>query len=150
MEGGKQIQSDLVDFVPHPPALLHPYVNLQESMEITFGSFRFLVRKEESHRFSASIFSGPLVAEHDCSGSSTSSIESGDEEVSLPHFTKPIDSGKLADLFGEMTFGRSRKPICLKIATLKASPTQPIPLPARRSSPIYMMVSPILCIVHGR
>ena len=105
VEGGNQIQPDLVDFVPHPPAHLHAYANLEESMEMTFGSFRFLVGKEGSHRFSAPIFSGPLAAEPDYSGSSTSSVESGDEEDSLPRFTKPADGGKLADLFGEMTFG---------------------------------------------
>ena len=104
MEGGNQIQPDLVDFVPHPPARLHAYANLEESMEMTFGSFRFLVGKEGSHRFSAPIFSGPLAAKPDYSGSSASSIESGDE-VSPPSFTKPADSGKLADLFGGMTFG---------------------------------------------
>jgi hypothetical protein len=70
-----------------------------------FGSFRFLVGKEGSYRFSAPIFLGPLAAEPDYSGSSASSVESGDEEVSPPRFTKPANSGKLADLFGEMTFG---------------------------------------------
>ena len=43
MEGGKQIQLDLVDFVPHPPTRLPTYANLGEAMEVTFGSFRFLV-----------------------------------------------------------------------------------------------------------
>jgi hypothetical protein len=46
-----------------------------------------------------------LAAEPDYSGSSSSSVESGDEEVSPPRFTKLADSGKLADLFGEMSFG---------------------------------------------
>ncbi|KAK1670872.1 hypothetical protein QYE76_059031 [Lolium multiflorum] len=32
-------------------------------------------------------------------------IDIGDEEDSPPRFTKPADGGKLADLFGEMTFG---------------------------------------------
>ena len=105
MEGGKQIQSGLVDFVPHPPARLHAYANLEEAMEMTFGSFRFLVGKEGSHRFSAPIFSGPLAVEPDSSGSSASTVESGDEEVSPPRIAKPADSGKLADLFGGMTFG---------------------------------------------
>ena len=72
---------------------------------MTFGSFRFLVGKEGSHRFSAPIFSGPSAAEPESSGSSTPSIDSSDEEISPPRFTKPADSGKLADLFGGMTFG---------------------------------------------
>jgi hypothetical protein len=105
MEGGKQIQSDLVGFVPQPPTRLHAYANLEESMEMMFRSFRFLVEKRGSHHFSAPIFSGPLVAEPNYSGSSTSSVELGDEEVSPPHFTKPADCEKLTDLFGEMTFG---------------------------------------------
>jgi hypothetical protein len=45
------------------------------------------------------------VAEPDHSGSSASPVESGDKEVSSPRFIKPDDSGKLANLFGEMTFG---------------------------------------------
>ena len=104
MDGGKRIHSDLDAFVPHPPARLHAYANLEEAMEMTFGSFRFLVGKEVAHRFSAPIFSGPSAAEPESSGSSTPSIDSGDEEISPPRFTKPADSGKLADLFGGMTF----------------------------------------------
>jgi hypothetical protein len=46
-----------------------------------------------------------MAVEPDYSGVSTSSIESGDEEVSPPSFTKPTDVGILADLFGDMTFG---------------------------------------------
>jgi hypothetical protein len=56
MEGSKQIQSGLVDFVPHPPARLPSYASLGEAMEMTFGSFRFLIEKDGSHRFSAPIF----------------------------------------------------------------------------------------------
>ena len=105
MDGGKRICSDLDAFVPHPPARLHAYADLEESTEMTFGSFRFLVGKEGSHRLVAPIFLGPLVVEPDYLGSSTSSVESGDEEVSPPRFTKPADGGALADLFGDMTFG---------------------------------------------
>jgi hypothetical protein len=43
VEGGKQIQSDFVDFVPHPPVCLPAYANLGEAMDMTFRSFRFLV-----------------------------------------------------------------------------------------------------------
>jgi hypothetical protein len=74
-------------------------------MDMTFGSFRFLVGKEGAHRFLAPIFSGPLAAEHDSSRSSTSSTESGEEETPPPHIIKPDDSGKLDDLFSWLTFG---------------------------------------------
>jgi hypothetical protein len=87
MEGGKQVQPDLIDFVPHDPACMHAYAHLEDSMEMTFGSLRFLVGKEGSHRFSAPIFLGPLAIESDLSGSSTSSVESGDEEASQPRCT---------------------------------------------------------------
>jgi hypothetical protein len=56
MEGSKQIQSGLVDFVPHPRARLPSYTNLGEAMDMTFGSFRFLIEKDGSHRFSTPIF----------------------------------------------------------------------------------------------
>ena len=72
---------------------------------MTFGSFHFLVGKEGSHRLAAPIFSGLLAADSDFSESSSSSIESGDEEVSPPSFTKPAIGGELADLLGDMTFG---------------------------------------------
>jgi hypothetical protein len=142
MERGKQIQSGIVDFVPHPPARLHAYANLEESMKMTFGSCHFLVEKEGSNRFLAPIFLGPLAAESDYSGSSVSSVDSGDEEVFPPSFTKPADSGNSLIYSVGLLLGRSRKPIYPKIATLKASPTltsptQPTPLIARRSSPIY-------------
>jgi hypothetical protein len=68
MDGGKQFQSGPVDFVPHPPARLHAYANLEKAMEMTFGSFRFLVGREGSHHYSEPIFLGPLAAEPDHSG----------------------------------------------------------------------------------
>jgi hypothetical protein len=72
---------------------------------MTFGSFQFLVGKEGSHRLVAPIFLGPLAVKSNFLGSSISSVESGDEEISLPSFTKPADGGALADLFDDMTFG---------------------------------------------
>jgi hypothetical protein len=104
MDGGKQVKPDLVDFVPHPPARLHAYADLEESMEMTFRSFHFRVGREGSHRLAAPIFSGPLAADSDFSGSS-SSIESGDEEASPPSYIKPAAGGELADLLGGMSFG---------------------------------------------
>jgi hypothetical protein len=148
MDGGKHIQFGPVNFVPHPLTHLHAYANLEKAMEMMFGSFLFLVGREGSHRFSALIFLGPLAVEPDQSGSSASSVESDDEEVSPSRFTKPADSGKLADLFGGMTFG-SQKPIYTKIASSGASPTSTSPTHSNppiveRSSPIYTTVSPIL------
>ncbi|KAK1632932.1 hypothetical protein QYE76_007247 [Lolium multiflorum] len=73
---------------------------------MTFGSFHLRVGKEGSHRLAAPIFSGPLAADSDFSGSSSSSsIESDDEEVSPPSFIKPTIGGELADLLGSMSFG---------------------------------------------
>jgi hypothetical protein len=60
MEGGKHIQYGLLDYVPHPPACLPAYANLGEAMDMIFGSFRFLVGKEGSYRFSAPIFFGTV------------------------------------------------------------------------------------------
>ncbi|KAK1613817.1 hypothetical protein QYE76_019334 [Lolium multiflorum] len=72
---------------------------------MTFGSFRFLIGKEESHRLSAPIFSGPFAAKSDLSESSATSVESGDEEASQPRCIKPTHGVALEDLFGGMTFG---------------------------------------------
>jgi hypothetical protein len=56
MEGCKQIQPGLFDFVPHPPVCLPAYANLGEAMEMMFGNFLFFIEKEGLHRFSAPIF----------------------------------------------------------------------------------------------
>ena len=97
MDGGKRIRSDLDGFVPHPPTRLHAYADLEKSMRMTFGSFHFIVGREGSHCLAAPILSGPLAAVSDLSGSSTS-VESGDEEISPPSFIKPaIDAELFAD-----------------------------------------------------
>jgi hypothetical protein len=98
MEVSKNIQSGLINFVPHPPASLSAYANLEGAMEMAFTSFRFLIGKDGPHHFSAPNFSGPSTAKPESSRSSTSSIEIGDEEISPSCITKPADSGKLADL----------------------------------------------------
>jgi hypothetical protein len=46
-----------------------------------------------------------LAVGPDYSRSSTTSVESGDEEVLQPRCIKPADGGALEDLFGDMTFG---------------------------------------------
>jgi hypothetical protein len=104
MEGGKQVQPDVVDFVPHDPACVHAYAHMKNSMEMMFGSFRFLVRKEGFHRLSVLIFSAPFAAKSNFLGSPTTSVESGGE-VSQPRCIKPAHGGVLEDLFGDMTFG---------------------------------------------
>jgi hypothetical protein len=104
MEGGKRVQPDLVDFVPHDPACMHAYAHLEDSTEMTFGSFRFLFGKEGSHHFLAPIFLEPLAAKSDLSRLSTTSIESRDEEASWPRYIKLADGGALEYLFGGMTF----------------------------------------------
>jgi hypothetical protein len=45
MDRGKRIETDLVDFVPHPPSRVDAYAYLEEPMEMTFGRFHFRVRK---------------------------------------------------------------------------------------------------------
>ncbi|KAK1613374.1 hypothetical protein QYE76_037047 [Lolium multiflorum] len=71
---------------------------------MTFGSFHFRVGKEGSHRLAVPNSLGPSAIDSNFSGSS-SSFESGDEEISPSSFTKPTSSGKLADIFGSMSFG---------------------------------------------
>src|SRR3954462_13251530 len=77
---GNQIQSEFFDFEPHPTAHLPAYANLGEPMDLTFGSYRFLVGKEGTYRLQSPIFSGPLAADLESSGSSTSSNELDEEE----------------------------------------------------------------------
>ncbi len=104
MDGGKQIETGLVDFVPHPPSRMDAYAYLEEPMEMKFGSFHFRVGKEGSHRLMIPNPSGSSAVDSDFSGSS-SSFGSGDDEISPSNFTKPASSGKLADIFGSMSFG---------------------------------------------
>src|SRR4051794_18573662 len=80
--GGNQIQSESFDFEPHPTARLPAYADLGEPMDLTIGSYRFLVGKEETYRLQSPIFSGPLTASLESSASSTSSNESEEEENS--------------------------------------------------------------------
>jgi hypothetical protein len=116
-------------------------------MEMTFGSFCFLVGREGSLRFLAPIFSGLLAAEPDHLGSSTSSVKSGDEEISPPRSIKPANSGKLTDLFGGMTFGSVAETDLHKDSNFEGFTNFDFTstfdsLIAGRSSPIYMTVSP--------
>jgi hypothetical protein len=101
MDGGKQIKTGLVDFVPHPPARVDAYAYLEEPMEMTFGSFHFCVGREGSHRLAAPIRLGPSAVVSDSSGSSSTS----DDEISSANFVKPAAGGDLANLLGGMSFG---------------------------------------------
>ncbi|KAK1678208.1 hypothetical protein QYE76_039056 [Lolium multiflorum] len=104
MDGGKQIETGLVDIFPHPPARVDAYAYLEEPMEMTFGGFHFRVRKEGSHRLATPVLSGLSAVDSDFLGSS-SLFETGDEEISPPRFVKPASSEKLADIIGNMSFG---------------------------------------------
>jgi hypothetical protein len=106
MDRGKQIETGLVDFVPHPPSRLDAYTYLEESMEMTFGRFHFRVGKEGTYRLEIPTFSRFSV-EHTESSSSASSVESGDEGTSSPRFISTKASEKLAKLFSGMSFESS-------------------------------------------
>ena len=106
LDRGKQIETGLVDFVPHPPSRLDAYAYLEEPMEMSFGKFQFRVEKEGSYRLEIPISSGLSAVDPDFS-SSTSSIESGDEEISSPRFISTRASEKLAKIFSDMSFESS-------------------------------------------
>ncbi|KAK1649071.1 hypothetical protein QYE76_066876 [Lolium multiflorum] len=106
MDGGKQIETGLVDFVPQPPSRVDAYAYLEEPMEMTFGSFHFRIGKEGSHRLAIPNSSGSFAVDSDFSGSS-SLFESGEEGISPSSFTKPASGRKLAEIFCSMSFGSS-------------------------------------------
>ena len=106
MDRGKQIETGLIDFVPHPPSRLDAYAYLEEPMEMTFGKFHFRVEKEGAYRLEIPISSGLSAVDPDFL-SSASSIESGDEETSSPRFTSTVASEKLAKIFSDMSFESS-------------------------------------------
>ncbi|KAK1665921.1 hypothetical protein QYE76_054080 [Lolium multiflorum] len=106
MDRGKRIETDLVDFVPHPPSRLDAYAYLEEPMEMTFGRFHFRVEKEGSYRLEVPVSSGSPAVDSDFSDSS-SPCETGDEEISLPHSIESTASEKLVKIFGDMSFESS-------------------------------------------
>ncbi|KAK1612934.1 hypothetical protein QYE76_036607 [Lolium multiflorum] len=106
MDRGKQIETGLVDFLPHPPSRLDAYAYLEEPMEMTFGKFHFRVEKEGAYRLEVPISSGLSAVDPDFS-SSASSIELGDEEISSPRFIGTKASEKLAKIFSNMSFESS-------------------------------------------
>jgi hypothetical protein len=99
LDRGKQVETDLVDFVPHPPSRLDAYAYLEEPMEMTFGKFRFCVEKEGSYRLEVPISSGLSAVDSDFS--------SDEEEISSPRFINTMASVKLAKIFGDMSFESS-------------------------------------------
>ncbi|KAK1632812.1 hypothetical protein QYE76_007127 [Lolium multiflorum] len=106
MDRGKQIETDLVDFVPHPPSRVDAYAYLEEPMEMTFGRFHFRVGKEGSNRLEVPVSSGSSAADYDFSESS-SSLKIDAEKVSSPRFTKSTTSEELVKIFGSMPFESS-------------------------------------------
>ncbi|KAK1648065.1 hypothetical protein QYE76_065870 [Lolium multiflorum] len=73
---------------------------------MTFGRFHFRVEKEGTYRLEVPISSGFSAVDSDFS-SSTSSIESGEEETSSPRFISTRASEKLAKIFSDMSFESS-------------------------------------------
>ncbi|KAK1650190.1 hypothetical protein QYE76_067995 [Lolium multiflorum] len=106
MDRSKQIKTGLVNFVPHPPSRLDAYAHLEEPMEMAFGKFYFRVGKEGSHRLEVPVSSRTPVVDSDLSDSS-SSFESGAEEISPPRFVKTATSEQLVKLFGNISFESS-------------------------------------------
>ncbi|KAK1606060.1 hypothetical protein QYE76_029733 [Lolium multiflorum] len=106
MDRGKQIETGLVDFVPHPPSRLDAYAYLEEPMEMTFGEFHFRVEREGSYRLEIPISSGLSAVDPDISNS-TSSTESSNEEISSPRFISTRASEKIAKIFNDISFESS-------------------------------------------
>ncbi|KAK1626296.1 hypothetical protein QYE76_000611 [Lolium multiflorum] len=106
MDRGKQIETGLVDFVPHPPSRLDAYAYLEEPMKMTFGKFDFRVEKEGVYRLEVPISSGFSSGGSDLSNS-VSSVESSDKEISSPRFIDSRASEKLARIFSDMSFESS-------------------------------------------
>ncbi|KAK1630713.1 hypothetical protein QYE76_005028 [Lolium multiflorum] len=106
MERGKQIETGLVDFIPHPPSRLDAYAYLEEPMKMTFGKFHFHVEKEGSYRLEVPISSG-LSADGLDFSNSVSSVETSDKEISSPRFIGSRASEKLAKIFSDMSFESS-------------------------------------------
>jgi hypothetical protein len=104
MDRGKRIETDLVDFDPHPPSRLDVYAYLEEPMEMAFGRFYFRVGKEGSHRLEIPISSGSSAVGSDLSNSSS---EVSDKEISPPRFIKTAASKKLSKIFSAMSFESS-------------------------------------------
>ncbi|KAK1612055.1 hypothetical protein QYE76_035728 [Lolium multiflorum] len=106
MERGKQIETGLIDFIPHPPSRLDAYAYLEEPMKMTFGKFHFRIEKEGAYRVEVPISSGLSAVGPDFSNS-VSSIESNDKEISSPRFIGSRASEKLAKIFSDMSFESS-------------------------------------------
>jgi hypothetical protein len=142
MDRGKQIETGLVDFVPHPPSRLDAYAYLEEPMEMTFGKFHFRIEKEGSYRLEIPISSGLSAVDPDLSDS-TSSTESGDEEISSARFISTRANEKLAKIYSDMSFESSADSyISDDSSNIDNFNFIDNPLLLERSSPISMMVSP--------
>jgi hypothetical protein len=80
---GNQISFGTIDFQPHPPTLTPVYANLDQEMDLTFGSLNFRVGSLGSVRQSDPTKSGPSAKETASTVMSDSSIGSFNE-VNLP------------------------------------------------------------------
>jgi hypothetical protein len=99
MERGKSSETDLVDFIPHPPTRLDAYARLEKPVEMKFGSFYFHVGKEGSYRSSE-----PIRSRSSETTSRTSTTEFSSSETSSTSSIKPTAREDLANLFGGMSF----------------------------------------------
>ncbi|KAK1616653.1 hypothetical protein QYE76_022170 [Lolium multiflorum] len=96
MDRGQQVETDLVDFIPHPPSRLDACAYLEEPIVMTFGEFRFGVDKEGSYRLEVPISSELSAIDSDFSSS--------DEEFASPRFINTKASGKLTKIFSDTSF----------------------------------------------
>ena len=104
--GGDQIRFGTVNFLPHPPALLPAFVDFGQEMDLTIGSFNFLVGTQGSFRLSDPIFSDLSAGNPGSPGSSTPFVDPSNEANSSPSYIDSAESGEnLANTFGTICFG---------------------------------------------
>jgi hypothetical protein len=80
---GNQISFGTVDFQPHPPTLTPVFANLDQEMDLTFGSLNFHIGSMGSIRLSHPTKLGPSAEETASAVMSDSSVGSS-SEVNLP------------------------------------------------------------------
>jgi hypothetical protein len=80
---GNQITFGTVDFQPHSPTLAPVFVNLDQEMDLTIGSFNFCVGSLGSLRLSDLISSGPSAGKTTATATSGTSFDSSNKVNSL-------------------------------------------------------------------
>jgi hypothetical protein len=88
---GNQISFGTVDFQPHPPTLTPVFANLDQEMDLTFGSLNFRASSLGSIRLSDPTTSSPLAEEIASAAMSDSSVGSS-SEVNPPISFTPTDT----------------------------------------------------------